>query len=195
MTGVLKVILTEVLVRLHVESLWIYIHNEVDSVVVKLTSSVSSKELVALREAHVANEWVLKLTDDSSFLIVGHCRSETDSSVFFESYCEGKVHLQCLAAMNKVFVCNSDDIAFLRHCRSVFSAVNLHFLLLMSVVEESPEVGSACVVVSCLCVFQGQQSSIFADLNFCLAVLENIAVLTISYDWNCRQYYSGYRFK
>ena len=137
-TGVLKVILTEILVRLHVEGLRVDIHDEVEGVIVHLASGVSCEKFMSLRKAHVAHERILELADYGSRLVVAHHRSEAYSSVLnLHSECE--IHPEGLSPVYEVFVCNGDHITLLRHCRGVFCAVNLHFLLLVGVVEHPPE--------------------------------------------------------
>ena len=112
MTRVLEIILTEVLVRLHVEGLGIHVYDQVDSVVVKLTSCVGSEEFMALRQIHVADERVLEFTDDGVRLIVGQAGAEAYSSVL-KADGQGKVHLQGLSTVYEILIGNSDHISLL----------------------------------------------------------------------------------
>ena len=174
MARVLEVILTEVLVRLHVKGLGVHIDDKVDRVIVKLSSCVGCKELMTFRKAHVTDERVLELADDCVRLVVGHCRSEADCSVF-KGHGEGEVHLQGLSSMDEVLICDGYHIALLGYRRCVFCAVDLHLLLVGSVVEYSPESCSRGIVVSCLSVGQGKKRSVFPYLHFGHVVAEDEA--------------------
>ena len=172
--GVLKIILTEILVRLHVEGLRVDIHDEVESVVVYLSSCVCSEKFMSLRKAHVTHERILELADYGSRLVVAHHRAEAYSSVL-NLHSEGEVHPECLSPVYEVFVCNGDYITLLRHCRGVFCAVNLHFLLLVGVVEHPPEAFSGSIVVSGLFVDKRQERTVFSDLHLDVSVTEDEA--------------------
>ena len=138
MTRVLEIILTEILIRLHVEGLRVYIHDKVNCVIVKLSSRMCCQKLMSLREPHIAHEGILKLADYGVDFVVGHCRTKAYCSVF-KSYSEDKVHLELLSSVDEVLVSDGDHIIFLRHCRDVLCAVNLHLLLFVGIVEDSPE--------------------------------------------------------
>lgn len=93
MTRILEVILTEVLVRLHVKGLRIHVHDQVDSIIVELTTCVGGKKLMTFRKHHITYKRILKLAYDCMRLVVGYGRTETDSfpskkvkSVYFPMY-------------------------------------------------------------------------------------------------------------
>ena len=171
MARVLEVILAEVLVRLHIEGLGIHVHDEIDCIIMKLTACMSCEELMSLRNVHVTYERILKFTDDGARLVVGNSGSEAYRAVL-KGYSECDVHLEGLATVHEVGVCNGDHITLLRHCRGVFSAVDLHLLLFMSVVEDSPQTCACSVVMAGLIVSEHKKGSVFSYLDFDVVIAQ-----------------------